>query len=580
MNKSACLILGVAFLYSCSSTKQNLTKLENEIKFSVSPVSIYVGDTAKLSWSIPNEVKNAKINISGFDDNLSNTGFKNVSPSNSKEYKLTVEKKGKSLTKSLNLVVKEKPSIENFTANPLLVNKGDSTELSWSTKNITDEKIIIEGLNGTEKSGKTKIKIDGDTTFTLKIVNNENKTFEEKKVSLKVNEDFLPKNLSSNSTINVKNSSDKKISFSEGPDDGRYTLGGNGKRLMYGWPFPLSTSHFVIKVNDNYGTNYNRLSGKNIYFISSKLFTKGEKGSLYNEIAYFLDGVKIIQRMIPVDKNFKTVKMNTYGQYYKIEYEIINTTKEDKNVGMISLTDLMMDDNDGPTLEAKGKKIESISSFTKKDLPDELLVYKTSGNKNDHTGKFVFNQEAVKPDFMYVGRWPYFNSVSWNINSESGAFIDNALLLKWDDGKLKPEEKRTVSFYFGLFNDGQISMVSSINNLIQNKITVFFKSGSSNVTSLAKKTIDAEIAKITGEVKGALVAGFSDARGAEKANVKISQKRINESMRYLDGKKGLKKGLMIPKAYGESASDQSAKSKRKGNENDRKCEIIIFSVQK
>ena len=50
--------------------------------------------------------------------------------------------------------------------------------------------------------------------------------------------------------------SDVKVStLTYRDNDGRFTLGNGDKRLMYGFPVPLSTSHFVIKVDTVFLTN-------------------------------------------------------------------------------------------------------------------------------------------------------------------------------------------------------------------------------------------------------------------------------------------------------------------------------------
>jgi outer membrane protein OmpA-like peptidoglycan-associated protein len=564
------------FVFSCSTSKESFEDLENNITFSATPSAIYIGDNSTLNWAIPEDLENVQIKISEFQENLSNSGSKIVSPSSTKNYVLNIERKGKIISKTTNVEVFEKPTIEFFNVNSNSINYGESIELTWSVKNVSRERINIDKQLNVGSKGSLTIKLFKDSTFNLKVFGFNDKLIAEKQLNVKVSDELPSKDFSGAYKFNIK-TNDSKVSFSEGPDDGRFSLGGNGKRLMYGWPIPQSTSHFVLKVNSNYGTNYKRLSGGNVYYISSKQFTKGEKGSFYHEITYMLDGVKLVQRLIPVDKNFKPVKINSFGQYYKIEYEIINTTKEDKQVGLISLTDLMLDNNDAPTVEVNGKKLSSSTKYSKNEIPDQLLVLKASGNKTDHAGKFVLNEGSVKADFLHYGRWSYFNSVIWDVNIEGVDISDNAIIQKWGDEKLKPNDKKTCSYHYGLLNDAQISMVSTDNNLKQTGFTVYFESGSTNITAESKKLLDKELAQISGNIKGFLVAGFADAQGPFNNNIKLSERRISELTKYF-GKKGISKEYVIPKAYGESASDQSKKSQKKGNDLDRKCEIIIFST--
>src|SRR5947208_1046067 len=100
-----------------------------------------------------------------------------------------------------------------------------------------------------------------------------------------------------------KSTSGERVLFSSGPDDGRFTLGGGNKRIMYGYPIPTSTSHFIIKVDDLLASNYRGFGSKATY-ISTKRGFKTTGNQKFCEMTFNFNGIKIIQRLIPVDKNF------------------------------------------------------------------------------------------------------------------------------------------------------------------------------------------------------------------------------------------------------------------------------------
>lgn len=47
----------------------------------------------------------------------------------------------------------------------------------------------------------------------------------------------------------------KPTTYKIADNDGRYTLGVKGRRLMYGYPYPNSTSHFIVNADGNMASN-------------------------------------------------------------------------------------------------------------------------------------------------------------------------------------------------------------------------------------------------------------------------------------------------------------------------------------
>ena len=105
-----------------------------------------------------------------------------------------------------------------------------------------------------------------------------------------------------------------------GPDDGRFTVGANNIRLMYGFPIPASTSHFVVKVGDKFASNYKGLGSTVTYICTTKKFkTIGNKK--FSEMEFLFENIKIKQRLVPVNDDLAEVDSLTPCRYYRIEYE-------------------------------------------------------------------------------------------------------------------------------------------------------------------------------------------------------------------------------------------------------------------
>jgi|GEM_PF-2429300 outer membrane protein OmpA-like peptidoglycan-associated protein len=553
--RSAALVI-LSLTVSCST--KNVMKRTEEVPmyFTAKPDTINAGETSTLYWYISNNKRKDVVNIVGLDKDISSNGSIIVNPKNSTEYSLELQRAGRVYTKSVNIYVRNKriPSIARFESNSYYVTSGDSITLTWEVKDAISEKIIIEGV-GEFKANNSSIRVPvkDDKIFTLKLIDN-NSTIDSESIEV---------------IVKVK---PKLIGFSTGPDDGRFTIGGNGKRLMYGWPIPQSTSHFILKVNERFATNSAKLANESIFYVTGKQILKGVNGSVYTEISYYLDGVELTQRLIPVDVNFNLIQLNKYGQYYRIEYEIINKSNKPKNVGINCLIDMMLDDNDAAKVEYGNLVVDNEIEILKTDLPNEIYIYQDIANKSAHAGKFVFNTPLLNPDRVYIGSWPYLSKVTWDVELNNQIFGDVAMLLKWDEMQLLSEAKRIGSFYYGLRNKGAVSAITSSNRIKETKFSIYFKSGSHRISEQEKVKIKNALSKAT-NIAGIVISGYADATGSSNYNFELSLKRVKDVSSFC-AKNGVDRGKIIPKAYGETHSQLTIKNDKEF----RKCDILIYTL--
>lgn len=275
-------------------------------------------------------------------------------------------------------------------------------------------------------------------------------------------------------------------------NDGRYTLGVRGQRLMYGYPYPYSTSHFVVKVDAQFASNYYGLgSGKVFYdryyqypkgfwakllsiFIKPKPKLKYKRcrakkcqieylndtlemtfgdSSVTTNIRYNYEGLDIRQHLMPVDDNLSEVSLDEFGKYYSIKYEIINKSGSAKKVGLLQLFDTMIDDNDACKIDIfatpdiielkKSNKNRGVEQkLTGEEVPARLLIYHDEKLLTDALTGDIHTSlgDATKPDEMFIGSWPYLHSVVWNISSSrtkvKRGYRDSAILMKWNQVKI------------------------------------------------------------------------------------------------------------------------------------------------
>jgi len=340
----------------------------------------------------------------------------------------------------------------------------------------------------------------------------------------------------------------------------------------------MSTSHIILKVDDAYASNYPGFAeGKTdtVFFSGTQKYI-GKKGSVKTEITLMLDSVYITQILTPVDKNLNIVSVNNYGQYYYISYKIENLSSKNKNVGFMTLIDLMIDDNDAAQTFFGNKEILIEQSYQKNDIPNEFYTVYVNGNKNSFSSSTILNKgKATKPDFLYVGQWSPFHSFIWNVDTDKEKFTDSGYLLKWDSKNLDAGSSFLYSFYYGVKSNGKIKALHHKKDIKDTKKIVYFpKKGSSSLTTDSKHTIDS-LFNISNEFYGVLVEGYGDATGTDEQNLIVSKKRANTITKYI-ARKGIDKSKFIVKPYGESGADQSDDAKKNGKLKDRKAVITIY----
>lgn len=357
-------------------------------------------------------------------------------------------------------------------------------------------------------------------------------------------------------------------------EDGRFTIGTGAKRLMYGYPIPYSTSHFVLAVDGRYASNNPRFPGS-IEYLTGTLLAKGTEASAHTEISYSFQGLDITQRLVPVDRDFRDVAVGAWGQYYRIEYEITNPSDATKTVGLSLLIDTMIDDNDASQMDADGTRIAQQASFQPPRIPSELIVYRVPGNNAELTASLVTNKgKAVQPDYMYVGRWPYLHSVVWDVDLANGGYTDSGILLKWDLVSVPARGKRYVATHYGLPQGGQLSLLTAAEGFRRDTANIYFELGKADLTADGKRAIDNAVASRS--ISGVFVEVYTDAVGNETANLQLSKKRAENVTSYLKSK-NVPASIIIPKSYGESFADQSNEAQKLGKQQDRRATVIIFS---
>ncbi|GAB4134906.1 MAG: hypothetical protein OHK0045_10420 [Raineya sp.] len=370
-----------------------------------------------------------------------------------------------------------------------------------------------------------------------------------------------------------------------GHDDGRFTIGANGIRLMYGFPIPASTSHFVVKVGDKFASNYGGLPG--VKKICTKKKFKVVGNQKFSEMEFKFEGISIIQRLIPVDDKLKEVDSLSPARYYLIEYELENKKLESREVGFQLLIDNMIADNDAPKLDGDGQMVDIETKYTGEQVPKQVFLYRKARDLSDHTAEILTAKEkAVKPDELAIGRWPYFHRVVWDYTPCACPYTDAAVMMRWNTQSLSNGQKRRIGVYYGMArktNKTPSQDAVHLKTVFTEKVSMRLSADTAyfdNASAVLSKDFTNRVDQILRgrdprKVIGVLIEGHTDAKGTEEANIEYSRKRAKSVMDYL-AKKGIANEKVVPKGYGEMYALQNPDAEKNGNPKDRKAIIIIY----
>jgi outer membrane protein OmpA-like peptidoglycan-associated protein len=284
-------------------------------------------------------------------------------------------------------------------------------------------------------------------------------------------------------------------------------------------------------------------------------------------------GVRVTQRLVRVGGNFRPVGADAPAQYYRIEYEIENADDSLHAVGLLLLIDTMIDDNDACQMDADGTRVRREQMMAGKEVPSQILIYRTAGSKKDMTGVLVTDAgEAPRPDALYIGRWPELHSVVWEVSMADRTYDDSAILQKWSPTVLAPGKTRRIATHYGLPQPGDLNILNN-EKLEQLTYTIYFGPGQSAVNGKARREIAAMLRGK--QVEGVVVSAHADASGDDRTNMAMSKRRLASLRSYLRGHR-VPASAIVPKAFGESNADQSALARRRGKAEDRKVDLTVY----
>lgn len=256
--------------------------------------------------------------------------------------------------------------------------------------------------------------------------------------------------------------------------DGRFSIGADNQNLTYSWftdSATWATSQFVVMVDGAYASNYpltdTSSNEKLTAYLrgTNRVYRKGSHN--LSETAYRFRGIDITQKLTPVKKNLQELeRRNNYAQYYKITYELRNTTDSSVSVGFRLLLDTQLKTSDDCIIEpltAKGlKKLLGLfrkdpelnnasQTFRKSSMPKRILVHETK--ERDVQNLIAALRPCIKdlehPDELVIGDWNEMTSDVWSVRNLP-KYGDSGISMRWFRKTLAPGDTNEYTVFYGL----------------------------------------------------------------------------------------------------------------------------------
>lgn len=350
----------------------------------------------------------------------------------------------------------------------------------------------------------------------------------------------------------------QKIWVTKAQDDGRFTLGAGERRIMYGFPIPLSTSHFVVKANDKFASNSRSVPAQHITTQKRETIIEGK--AKYVQMRYYFNGLIIIQKIMPVTADLKLAEENQQVQYYRVAYEIENTDKNEQDVALTLLIDTMIDGNDAATIGlGNDTKLFETETVLKDSVPERIWVYEEAPKKDKMIAELRNSVDKEKVNEVYIGKWSEFFRTVWDVKLAQEKYKDSGMLVRWTSRKIAPKTKTTLSVYYGLPDFKMTDKNNTIGLLFDEPEMVesvqevlYYSGGSPELNNGQAKKIDKMLKKINKkDILGISIEGYSDANGVAEENYLLSLLRAESVAKYLK-KQGIASYRLMPKGYGDT----------------------------
>lgn len=461
----------------------------------------------------------------------------------------------------------------DFKVEPDTIYQGESAQLIWETKNPIKADVMVSGIrNKQPNKGTHKVNPFKNETYILRLVLDGKEVEVQERLLVVLPKGAKKGGTTGSPTIDNKkttdknptaNTTNKKITANEKKFDGRFTIGSEGKNLLFGYPYNYSTSHFVVQVGHKTASNYDEM-GHNSTYLAGKLTTSNEKGSPKTIVEYEFEGVRITQKLVPVNMTLAEV-MAGFGQYYFIEYSFTNNSAGAKDISFALMFDAMIGNDDNAIVKQNTQKIPLNTKLEKADIPSSLFIF-PSDNPSSVAELILEREKATKPDEILVGIWQHLNTEGYHPKALHKLYTnDCALHLRWHKKTIKPKESTAFGVYLGSTTSRLTALHHQQKASVQHD--VFFEFSEYNLTAESIATLEKVLERK--DYAYLVIEGFTDKIGSPEGNYALSQKRVKAVQDYLT-QNGIDAKRILIKSHGQHFAGKES------DEKERRVSVIAF----
>ena len=411
-------------------------------------------------------------------------------------------------------------------------------------------------------------------------------------------------------------------SLPEIPDDenaltsGLFTLGANNQSLLFGYPYKSTTSHFILSSRDHVEmpmmtrgieTDGNARTASRMqssYFASNerevvkgvrlspeqtlkpdfptsqmelvKGYSTDIQGNILFPITKGVDSVYLEQRITPYDKNFKPVKGDSIGAFYRVDYIVRNASCEKvREFDLAFMLDPTLSEDEIGLIKVGETTLPVEESFSM-DEPDQLQILPVK-EEGALPLDIVFGVgDTRKPRAVYNTLWQAQRRRVSGVSEDLSILSDRALFFQWGTDTLGPGEKAYHSFMIGTKQAPQSDLIYTENpnhqavlwfdrdhdTLIRGEVRILDQAYKKFLIEPSEKEKEEGAAYYSHVV----LEGFTGSLGTDRYNLDLANRRLKHVIGLLL-ERGIPRDRILTKLNGEYyAQDEPIRQRIRNSE--------------
>lgn len=376
---------------------------------------------------------------------------------------------------------------------------------------------------------------------------------------------------------------------------GLFTMGADSQSLLFGYPYPSTTSHFVMRSQNVPNAQFGQardgsapvpaereIADTKSYYVSNEaevtrglrlssdlvlppsypreqmMWIKGYPSKVAGQLIYPItrgtDSLFLEQTITPCNADFQTDRTNKQPKLYRVDYYIRNVScSQTREFDLAFMLDPKLGADEIGLIRMDSTVLPAQESFVL-EAPEALTLMPTeSDSAPDLTMVFGVNQ-TPRPAAVYNTLWQAQRRQVTGVNEDLTILDDRALFAQWPTTTLAPGERITYSFVLGSEDAQQTQLRYTKSAKAQSVLWFDFDrdtliKGEVNVLRQAYNRF------LTGNQYSHIVLeGFTGSLGSDRYNKDLAQRRLDHMIGWLT-EWGVPRSRILTKLSGEYYAD-------------------------